>query len=88
MAWFKRDYRSADYRQDFDCFEQHGPRYMMMISIGLADARMVYLSLPDPPPTAAIRRKSPLRSKTSPCAKGSKPKMSPRWPRTNSPAKI
>ena len=53
MAWFKRDYRSADYRQDFDCFEQmfnslHGPRDMMMISTGLADARTVYLSLPDP----------------------------------------
>ena len=53
MAWFKRDYRSADYRQDFDCFEQmfnslRGPRDMMMISTGLADARTVYLSLPDP----------------------------------------
>jgi hypothetical protein len=49
----KRDYGSADYRQDFECFEQmfnslHGPRDMMMISTGLADATTVYLNLPDP----------------------------------------
>jgi hypothetical protein len=52
MPWFKRHYGSADYRPEFECFEQmfnslHGPRDMMMISTGLADATTVYLSLPN-----------------------------------------
>jgi hypothetical protein len=52
MSWFKRRYGSADYRPEFESFEQmfnslHGPRNMMMISTGLADTTTVYLSLPD-----------------------------------------
>jgi hypothetical protein len=52
MPWFKRHYGFADYGPNFECFEQmfnslHGPRDMMMIATGLADATTVYLSLPD-----------------------------------------
>jgi hypothetical protein len=51
MPWFKRHYGATDYRQAFERFEQmfnslHGPRDMMMISTGLADDTIIYLSLP------------------------------------------
>jgi hypothetical protein len=51
MPWFKRHYGATDYRPEFERFEEmfnslHGPRDMMMISTGQADATIVYLSLP------------------------------------------
>jgi hypothetical protein len=52
MPWFKRHFGFSDYGQEFERFEEmfnllRGPRDMMMISTGLADAKIVYLSLPD-----------------------------------------
>ena len=53
MLWFKRHYGLADYRQEFERFEemfnsQHGPRDMMMVSAGLGDETTVYFYLPNP----------------------------------------
>jgi len=52
VLWFKRHYGLADYRQEFERFEemfnsQHGPRDMMMVSAGLGDETTVYFYLPN-----------------------------------------
>jgi hypothetical protein len=59
MLWFKRHYGLADYRQEFERFEemfnsQHGPRDMMMVLAGLGDETTVYFYLPDPELAAAF----------------------------------